>query len=328
MAFPGHAGRPGRARSLNVTNLPAIDAGGTAVRSPRRPGSAPRAIARVYRRSRALALVSLLSPAVVLLVAIYLVSLGLLVFAALYSIDDFTFQVTDERTWDNLATAFTNWDFVWVVIRSVLIALSVTGLCLVIGLPVAFYIAKIASPWARRGLLVATVLPLWAGYLVKGYAWRALLRPAGQGSDGGFFASVFGFTPGYSLVSAVLALTYLWLPYMILPVYAGLERLPASLLDAAGDLGARPLRTFTSVIMPMLVPSIAAGSIFTFSLSLGDYITPRLVTDGNVTMIGNLIYSTLLAPNQPLAAAFTLWPLLIITVYLLAMKRVGAFESL
>jgi putative spermidine/putrescine transport system permease protein len=282
----------------------------------------------VYRRSRALSLVTLLTPAVVLLVLVYVVSLGLLVFAALYTIDDFTFQVTSERTLDNLRTAFTQWDFVWVVIRSVLIALAVTGLSLVIGLPVAFYIAKVAAPWARRGLVVATLLPLWAGYLVKGYAWRALLRPAGQGSDGGFLASVFGVTPGYSTAAAVIALTYMWLPYMILPLYAGLERLPASLLEASGDLGARPLRTFTGVVMPMLVPSIAAGSIFTFSLSLGDYIIPRLVTDGNVTMIGNLIYSTLLAPNQPLAAAFTLWPLLIIIAYLLAMKRVGAFDSL
>lgn len=290
-------------------------------------GSAARAVSRAYRRSRALSLVSLLTPAVALLVLVYVVSLGLLVAAAFYTIDGFTFQRTSETSITNLRTAFTRWDFVWVVIRSALIAAAVTGICLVIALPTAFYIAKVAAPWARRGLLVATLLPLWAGYLVKGYAWRALLRPAGQGSDGGFLQSVFGFTPGYSMLAAVLALSYLWLPYMILPVYAGLERLPASLLDASGDLGAKPLRTFTSVIAPMLVPAIAAGSIFTFSLSLGDYITPRLVTDGNVTMIGNLIYSTLLAPNQPMAAAFTLWPLVIIVVYLLAMKRIGAFES-
>ncbi len=134
--------------------------------------------------------------------------------------------------------------------------------------------------------------------------------------------------PGSACVAVVLALTYLWLPYMVLPIYAGLERLPPSLLDASGDLGARPLRTFGGVIVPLLIPSIAAGSIFTFSLSLGDYITPRLVTEGKVTMVGNIIDSTLLAPNQPLAAAFTLWPLLIIVVYLLAMRRIGAFESL
>ena len=129
------------------------------------------------------------------------------------------------------------------------------------------------------------------------------------------------------MLAVILSLTYLWLPYMVLPIYTGLERLPDSLLDAAGDLGARPFRTFRSVIMPLMIPSIAAGSIFTFSLSLGDYIIPAVVTDRKVQLIGNIISNTLLAPNQPLAAAFTLWPLLIIVVYLLTMKRVGAFES-
>jgi putative spermidine/putrescine transport system permease protein len=198
-------------------------------------------------------------------------------------------------------------------------------------LPAAFYIAKVVRPWARRGLIVAVLMPLWAGYLVKGYAWKAMLRPAspfGVDTSGGVLDAVFGWTPGFGYAAVVLALTYLWLPFMVLPIYAGLERLPQSLLEASGDLGARPARTFAGVIVPMLIPSIAAGSIFTFSLSLGDYITPRLVTEGSVTMVGNIIYSTLLAPNQPLAAAYTLWPLLIIIGYLLAMRRVGAFESL
>ena len=262
------------------------------------------------------------------LVVIYVVSLLLLIVAAGYKIDDFTFQTTSERTWDNLQRAFMRRDFFDVVVRSVLVSLGVTALCLAIALPTAFYIAKVAKPWARRGLIVSCLMPLWAGYLVKGYAWKALLRPAGQGANGGFLQSVFGYTPGFGMVAVVLTLTYLWLPYMILPIYAGLDRLPASLLDAAGDLGAKPLRTFTSVIVPLLVPYIAAGSIFTFSLSLGDYIMPRLASEGKVTMVGNLIYSTFLAPNQPLAAAYTLWPLLIIIVFLLGMRRAGAFESL
>lgn len=309
--------------SVSVT-----DAGGTAMRSPRSPSGPIRVVNRFFRRARALAASALLGPAVLWLVLIYVVSLVLLVFASLYKIDDFTFQTTDERTWDNLDKSFRRWEFFNVVRRSVFIALGVTGLCLVIALPVAFYIAKVAKPWARRGLIVACLMPLWAGYLVKGYAWKALLRPAGQGADGGFLESVFGLTPGFSMVAVLLALTYLWLPYMILPIYSGLERLPPSLLDASGDLGAKPGRTFISVVTPMLIPSIAAGSIFTFSLSLGDYIMPRLVTEGKVTMVGNLIYSTLLAPNQPLAAAYTLWPLLIIVFYLLGMKRAGAFDSL
>jgi putative spermidine/putrescine transport system permease protein len=125
----------------------------------------------------------------------------------------------------------------------------------------------------------------------------------------------------------VIALAYLWLPYMILPIYAGLDRLPASYLDASGDLGARPLRTFRSVIMPILVPSIAAGSIFTFSLSLGDYITPNILTGGKVQMIGNVI-DKLQQQNQALSAALTLWPIAIIIVYLVGMSRLRAFESI
>jgi putative spermidine/putrescine transport system permease protein len=139
--------------------------------------------------------------------------------------------------------------------------------------------------------------------------------------------SVVGWSPGFGYVAVIFTLTYLWFPYMLLPVYAGLERLPNSLLDASSDLGAGSARTFWSVIMPMLVPSIAAGSIFTFSLSLGDYITVKVV-GGTAQMIGNIIERVLLAPNQPLAAAFTLWPVGIMLVYLAAMARLGAFKNL
>jgi putative spermidine/putrescine transport system permease protein len=240
-------------------------------------------------------------------------------------------EPTSELTDDNLRVAFTRRDFVEVVAKSIGVSTAVTVLCFVLALPMSFYIAKIAKPWARRGLVVAVLLPLWAGYLVKAYAWKAMLRPAsefGIDKNGGFLASVFGWTPGFGWIAVILTLTYAWLPYMVIPIYAGLDRLPASLLDASGDLGARPLRTFRSVVMPLLVPAIAAGSVFTFSLSLGDFIIPRIVTEGKVRLVGNLIESTLLAPNLPLAAAFTLWPLLVIVVYLLAMRRLGAFENL
>lgn len=289
-----------------------------------------RSVNRVFRRRRPLAIVTLLGPAVCWMLFVYIASLGLLVISAFFKLDGFTSKPTGETTIANVERAFTRWSFVWVVIRSTLIAGGVTIACLVIALPTAFYIAKVAHPWARRGLIVAVLMPLWAGYLVKGYAWKAMLRPAPLfgNQSGGVLDSMFGFTPGFGYIAVILALTYLWLPFMVLPIYAGLERLPASLLEASGDLGAKPLRTFTSVVAPMLVPSIAAGSIFTFSLSLGDFIMPRLVTEGKVTMVGSLIYSTLLAPNQPLAAAYTMWPLLLIVVFLLAMRRLGAFESL
>ena len=288
-----------------------------------------RILNRGFRR-RGVGLSTLLTPPVFWMLAIYIASLVLLVVAAFFGLDGRSQKPNTDLTTDNLQTAFTTWIFVQVVLRSVGVALAVTALCFVIALPVAFCIAKVLPKWSRRGLVVAILLPLWAGYLVKAYAWKAMLREGskfGVDKSGGFLQSTFGWTPGFGYLAVILSLTYLWLPYMVLPIYSGLERLPTSLLDASGDLGARPFRTFRSVIMPMMLPSIAAGSIFTFSLSLGDYIIPAVVTERQVQMIGNLIERTLLNPNQPLAAAFTLWPLGIIVVYLFAMRRVGAFED-
>jgi putative spermidine/putrescine transport system permease protein len=269
------------------------------------------------------------------MLVVYVGSLLLLVVSSLYRLDPVTQKPTTDLTLDNLRAAFTVWDTVWVVIRTAGVALLVTLLCALIAVPVSFFIAKVAARWARRGLVVAMLLPLWAGYLVKGYAWRAMVSPAGGKfaaagkGGGGFLESTFGWTPGYGRVAIVITLVYFWLPYMVLPVYAGLERLPASLLDAAGDLGARPMRTFRSVVLPLLKPALAAGSIFTFALSLGDYIVPQIVNQGEERFLfGSVINAVLGAPNQPLAAAYTLWPLLIIIGYLVVMKRLGAFDNL
>lgn len=266
---------------------------------------------------------------------VYLGSLVLLVFSALNPLDTKTQKPASGFTLDNIDQAFTEWDTVWVVIRTALVALAVTVICFLIALPVAFFVAKVAWRWIRRGIVVALLLPLWAGYLVKGYAWRAMVSPAGNQfaaagrGGGGFLESTIGWTPGYGRVAIVITLVYFWFPYMVLPIYAGLDRLPTSLLDASGDLGARPFRTFRSVILPLLLPSIAAGSIFTFSLTLGDYIVPQIVNQGEERFLfGSVINGVLGAPNQPLAAALTLWPLLIIVLYLLAMKRLGAFDNL
>ena len=294
------------------------------------PAGPARRVARTFTRHRWLGLASTITAPVAWLLVVYIGSLALLVVTAFFKLDGTTQKPTNEFTMENIDTAFTTPEFVRTVIRSVGVAASVTLLCLVIALPMAFYIAKIAKPWSRRGLLVAVLLPLWAGYLVKGYAWRAMLSPGSRFSasgSGGVLDSVFGWTPGFGRTALVITLAYQWLPYMVLPIYAGLERLPASLLDASADLGGRPLRTFRSIVGPMLVPSIAAGSIFTFSLSLGDYIMPNIV-GGTTQLIGNLIARTLLAPNQPLAAAFTLWPMLIIVAYLATMSRLKAFENL
>ncbi len=225
-------------------------------------------------------------------------------------------------TFSNFHEIFTDPTYRTVTIRTVGIALSVTVIDLVLALPVAFFMAKVASRRARRTLAVAIVLPLWASYLVKAYSWRVILDPAG-----GVMKKSVGFSPGFGVVGTVLVLAYLWLPYMALPIYAGLEKLPDSLLDASGDLGAKAGRTFRSVVLPMLTPSIAAGAIFTFSLSLGDYITVQIV-GGKAQTLGNVIYRDFGAGNLPQAAALATIPIAIMIVVLLAIRRTGALENL
>ncbi len=289
----------------------------------------PARLSRFFRRHRRLSLFVTLGAPVAWMLVIYIGSLFILVSAAFFKIDENN-KVTTEFTTENISTAVTTGSYIEVVVRSVAIALAVTALCLAIALPMAFYIAKVAKPRWRRSLIVAVLLPLWAGYLVKGYAWKSIFTPdAGKFAarkGGGFLEATIGWTPGFGKLAIVITLAYLWLPYMVLPIYSGFERLPGSFLDAAGDLGARPFRTFRGVIMPMMVPSIAAGSIFTFSLSLGDYITPNIITGGKVQMIGNVI-DKLQTLNPALAAALTLWPIAIILVYLSGMKYLRAFEN-
>lgn len=299
-----------------------------------------RALNGYFHRHRRLGAVSTLGLPVVWMLVVYVGSLLVLVASAVQRLDPVTQKPSSERTLDNLVAAFDVTDpavrdTLGVLVRTVGVALIVTVVCALIALPVALFVSKVAPRWARRGIIVALLLPLWAGYLVKGYAWRAMVAPSGgkfaasgKGA-GGFLDATLGWTPGYGRLAVVITLVYFWLPYMVLPVYTALDRISVSLLDAAADLGARPLRTFRSVVLPLLLPAVAAGSIFTFSLSLGDYIVPQLVNNGKEKfMFGMLINSTLGAPNQPLAAAYTLWPLLIVVGYLIAMKRLGAFENL
>lgn len=277
-----------------------------------------------YRHPR-LRLAGLLTPPMAWLVVVYLGSLFALFITAFWSVDDFTGQLVREFSLRNFQQVFTNPAYLQTVLRTVAIALSVTVLCFLLGMPLAFFMAKVASPrW--RPLLVALVLtPLWASYLVKVYAWRAMLQP-----ESGVVAWLLRPTgldgPGYGIVAIIVTLTYLWLPYMILPIYAGLTRLPASLLDASADLGARGGRTFRSVVLPMIFPAVVAGSVFTFSLSLGDYITAQIV-GGKVTMLGNVVQTTYVS-NLPFAAAVATIPVVVVLVYLFAVRRSGALDNL
>jgi putative spermidine/putrescine transport system permease protein len=185
--------------------------------------------------------------------------------------------------------------------------------------------ARLASPRARGLLVVAILMPLWSSYLVKVYAWRVILQEQGILN---WALDPLGLSgPGFGNVAVWLVMSYLWLPYMILPLYAGLERIPDSLLEASSDLGASTGRTFRRVVLPLALPAAVAGSIFTFSLTLGDFITPDLVS--STQFIANVVFANVgVANNLPLAAAFATVPVLVMIVYLLIARRLGAFESL
>ncbi|MFF2503762.1 ABC transporter permease [Streptomyces sp. NPDC058067] len=286
-------------------------------------GSVRRLAGALYRRPR-LQLSLLLSAPLAWLVLAYLGSLTVLFLSAFWTTDSFTSNVVKIWNADNFTALFTTDVYRQVALRSVGVALAVTALCVLIAFPIAFYTARIASPRRRPLLVVAILTPLWASYLVKAYAWRLIL------AQGGLLDWVLGPLgikgPGYGLTATILVLTYLWLPYMILPIHAGLEQLPVSLLDASADLGARTGRTFRSVVLPMILPSVAAGSVFTFSLSLGDYIAVQIV-GGKTQLIGNIIYSNITL-DLPLAAALGTVPVVIIVLYLLAVRRTGALSSL
>ena len=256
------------------------------------------------------------------LVVVYLGSLGALLLTAFYTTDSFSSEVVKEASTDNFSKILRQSVYRTVTLRTVGIAVAVTLICLIIAFPIAFYMAKVAGPRARTAMYASVLLPLWASYVVKGYVWRAILDP-----EGGVIKQTFGVSPGYGLPALVILLSYLWLPYMIIPIHAGFERLPDSLLEASADLGGRSWVTFRKVILPMVFPSVVAGSIFTFSLSLGDYIAATLV-GGKVQVLGNVIYRAFGAPDLPLAAALSTIPVVIILVYLLGVRRTGALDNL
>jgi putative spermidine/putrescine transport system permease protein len=271
-------------------------------------------------------LAALLSLPVFWLVVAYLGSLGAMLIAAFWTTNDFTGQVVHQTTLDNFRTLVTEEVYRRIALRSVGVAVLVTVVDALIALPIAFYMAKVASPRLRRVLVVAVLTPLWASYLVKAYAWRVML------AGGGVFdwlLAPFGLDgPGYGLTAVVLTLAYLWLPYMILPVFAGLERIPDNLLEASADNGARTARTFRSVLLPLLFPALVAGSIFTFSLSLGDYITVNVV-GGTSQLAANVIYSNITTGgNLPFAAAAAFFPVIVMLCYLVAVRRTGALDNL
>ncbi len=284
----------------------------------------PRRCAAVLHRRPGLRLALLLTAPLTWLLLAYIGSLAVLFASAFWTTDEFTSNVV--RIWNtgNFTELLTTPVYRQVALRSLGVAAAVTVIDAVIAYPMAFCMAHVVAPRWRRLLVVAVLTPLWAGYLVKVYAWRVML---GQGALVDWLLAPLGLHgPGYGLTAVIVVLSYLWLPYMVLPLYAGLEQLPAGLLQASADLGARAGRTFALVVWPMTLPSLFAGSVFTFSLSLGDYLCVQIV-GGKTQLIGNVIASDVTL-NLPMAAALSTVPVVLIVGYLLAVRRTGALDSL
>jgi putative spermidine/putrescine transport system permease protein len=275
----------------------------------------------MHRRTQ---LAGLLALPMLWLVGIYIFSLIMLLVTAFWRTDPFTSKIKPGFTLRNFEQLIVNPAYLSTAVRTLLIALAVTALCILISVPLGIFMAKVAKPWIRALLAVAITLPLWAGYLVKILAMRVTF------TDEGFFnwaLGPFGITgPSFSVTTVILTLTYLWLPYMAIPVYTAIRQLPANLFDASADLGAGAWRTIRTIVLPLIKPAIIAGSVFTFSLSLGDYIAAKFV-GGSTQMIGSIIASNINL-NPPIAAAFAVVPIAFVVVYLLSVQRTGALERM
>jgi putative spermidine/putrescine transport system permease protein len=255
------------------------------------------------------------------LVILYLGSLAALLITAFWTVDPLSGAVVKGFSLENFEALVNEPVYRTIVWRTVRTAALVTLTDAVIAFPIAFYMAKLASRRGKAILVVAVLMPLWSSYLVKILSWRTMLSEDGVVNWALNPIGLHG--PGYGLTAVWLVLSYLWLPYMILPIYAGLERIPNSLISASEDLGAAPFTTFRRVILPLAFPAVVAGSIFTFSLSLGDFITPRLVS--NSQFIGNTIASSI-TNDLPFAAALALIPIVVMIAYLSVARKLGAFE--
>ncbi len=259
------------------------------------------------------------------LVVAYLGALFALLITSFFTINTFTGDVIAKFNLGNFQDLLTDVAYRNVVLRTLFVAISVTLLCVALAMPMAFYMAKIASNRNKKIFVSLVLTPLWASYLVKIYAWRTMLEP-GAGVLDWFLAPLNLKSPGFGMFAVIIGLTYLWLPYMILPIYAGLDRLPNSLLDASSDLGAGNFFTFRKVVFPILIPSVIAGSMFTFSLSLGDYITVQIL-GGKFQMLGNVVYQNF-SLNLPFAATVSAVPIAIMFGYLWLIRKSGALSSL
>lgn len=269
-------------------------------------------------------LLALLSLPMTWLVGVYIVSLFLLLITAFWVINPFTSRVSPGFTLDNFISVFAVPAYLSTSLRTLGMALAVTAISTLFAVPLGIFMAKLASPLMRSLLAVAITLPLWAGYLVKILAMRLVF------TENGFINWALGplgvASPGFNMWVTILTLTYLWFPYMALPVFTAIRQIPNNLFDASADLGASGFGTIFRVVVPLIVPAIIAGSVFTFSLSLGDYLAARF-TGGSTQMIGSIIASNINL-NPPVAAAFSMVPIAFVVMYLMVARRTGSLERM
>jgi putative spermidine/putrescine transport system permease protein len=272
--------------------------------------------------------VGLLALPLAAFLVVYVGSLGVLFISSLWTSSSLTSTIEHTWTFVNYRTIFSRaGPYLHIAAFTLEMAAVVTLTCAVLAFPLAFFMTRVAGKRTRALLFVLVLLPLWSSYLVRLYAWQTILAHNGAINWALNGLGLPDQNLAYTNTAMWIVYTYVWLPFMVLPVYAALERIPDSYLEASSDLGARGWRTFRSVILPLALPGVVAGSIFTFALTLGDYITPALVGGTNSDMIGTVVYQNF-ATNLPFAAAFAVIPMAIMGAYLLIARRLGAFEAL
>jgi putative spermidine/putrescine transport system permease protein len=259
---------------------------------------------------------------------VYLGALISLFISAFWQVDSFTAKVVHTWTLDNFRTLWDDHTYWRITGRTIGLAAAVTVTDILLAFPLAYFMARLASRRMRAALFVLVLLPLWSSYLVRIYAWRTILAKNGALN---WVLNGIGLPDAnlaYTNTAMWIVFSYVWLPFMILPVYSALERIPDNYLEASEDLGAKASRTLRSVILPLALPGVVAGSIFTFSLTLGDFITPALVGGAGSSFIGNIVEEQMGQPNVPFAAAFATVPVIVMGIYLVVARRLGAFEAL
>ena len=286
-------------------------------------------IARIAWRHPAVGLAGLLAPPLAWFVLIYLAALLVLFVAAFWSVDGFSGEIDRSFTLLNFQEMMGSATYRGIAGRTIGMAAAVTLTDALIAFPFAYFMARIAGPRLRVALLTLVMLPLWSSYLARVYAWRLILAHDGALNWTLHLFGLPGAEVGYTRWAMWIVFSYIWLPFMIAPLFTALERIPPSLLEASHDLGARGLRTLLQVVLPLSIPGLVAGSLFTFSLTLGDYITPVLVGGPGSDFIGNVVYANVgIANNIPFAAAYATVPLVVMALFLIGARRLGAFDTL